>query len=99
MITGFIAASFGIILLFLFCLTGGLRFRRSSIHVHWHDTYLVISYFQFAVFVCLWVGMFFYLSASLLTNFNEELFYIPLFIIVVTGTVIVIRLFRLTRRG
>jgi len=69
-----ISLAIGIILLLFFLFGSYIQTYKSGIDIHVHDTYFIISYFSFTVFIILFLGTFFFLGGAIGTAFKNKKF-------------------------
>jgi ABC-type multidrug transport system permease subunit len=78
--TAFIFLTIIALLLTFFLARSGIWFRRDSVDIHVHDTYIVFTYFAFIAFVFLLLGTFFSIGGTLGTGFKNKYFLWILFL-------------------
>jgi len=68
-----VTGALSLVLLF-FLLRGWMQFTPSTVDLHLFDTYLVITYVHFILFIVLVLGTFFSLGRTVATRFNNKYF-------------------------
>ena len=85
----------GIILLLFFLFGSYIQNYKSGIDIHVHDTYFIISYFSFTVFITLFLGTFFSLGGAIGTAFKNKSFVYLLLIFVLLDAFYIARYIKL----
>lgn len=74
--TGGLFSAIGFLLLvgFFLLLRGRIWFRTSTIDIHLFDTYFVVTYLHFLLFIGFVLGTFFFIGAVVATGFRNGYF-------------------------
>lgn len=91
--TGLISSAIGLLLLVLLLSRGNIRFTASTVDIHLFDTYFVIVYFHFILFLLLVLGTFFSIGTVAATGFHNK-YYVGMLLAFVLADAFVIWTFK-----
>jgi hypothetical protein len=87
--TGLVFLSIGLLLLILLFSRGAISFTKTTVDVHVSDTYFVLSYLIFILFIGLFLGTFFALGSTIATSFKDKFFLLMFFAFVVADAALI----------